>query len=387
MEIMNPFSFELPTKLEYGIGAVEKLGKYLDELKATRVLIVTDEGILNAGLAEPVLSIIKDRGLETVIFSGVEPNPKDHNVHDGAEAAMQLRADSIVAVGGGSPIDCAKGIALVAATGGRIRDYQDPARITKGLPLIAIPTTAGTGSEVTFGSVITDTEENFKFTVKSPLVGPAVALADPKMTLSMPRALTASTGMDALTHAVEGYTAQNAEPIGDALGLYAIEMIYKYLRRAFNDGSDIEARSGMLLGSIIAGMCFSHSDVASVHCIAEALGGKYDLPHGVCNAVVLAPMMKLNMDHCRGKYARVARAMGYSFTDEEEGCSIAVEEVAKLAVDVQLPPFRELGAKEEDLEEIAEKSAKNGSNKNNPRPMKQDDYFFFLKELFHSGNN
>lgn len=385
MEIMNPFSFELPTRIEYGIGAVEKLGNCLDDLDAKKVLIVTDEGILQSGLAEQVLETIKNKGLESVVFSGVEPNPKDHNVHDGAEAAQHLGADCIIAVGGGSPIDCAKGIALVAATGGKIRDYQDPSRITRGLPLIAIPTTAGTGSEVTFGSVITDTSENFKFTVKSPLIGPAVALVDPKMTITMPPALTAATGMDALTHAVEGYTARKAEPIADALGLYAIELISKYLRRAYNQGDNLEARSGMLLGSIIAGMCFSHSDVASVHCIAEALGGKYDLPHGVCNAVVLAPMMKYNMDYCREKYALVAKAMGFNYKDEEEGCQIAVEEVAKLARDVELPPFRDLGAKKEDLEEIAIKSAKNGSNMDNPRPMEKDDYLKFLVGLFNSG--
>ena len=383
MQIMKPFSFELPTRIEYGEGAVEKLGLYLDELSATRVLIVTDEGILKAGLLDRVKNIIAEKGLALGIFSGVEPNPKDHNVTSGANAALEMDADCIVAVGGGSPIDCAKGISLLVTHGGNIRDYEDSSLIKRNvLPLIAIPTTAGTGGEVTFGSVITDTVQNFKFTVKSPAIGPAVALADPRMTMTMPRSLTAATGMDALTHAVEGYTAKNAEPVGDALGLYAIELISKYLRRAYDDGNDIEARSGMLLGSILAGMCFSHSDVAAVHCIAEALGGKYDLPHGVCNAVVLAPMMKYNMDHCLEKYARVAKAMGFSFSTEEEGCSIAVEEVAKLARNVELPAFSELGVKEKDLEEIAAKSALNGSNRDNPRPLEAGDYLEFLKDIY-----
>ncbi len=383
MALLSNFDFELPTKIEYGIGVSEKLVHYLRELRAERILLVTDPGIEKSGILDPIEKQLKESGIHWTRFSEVEPNPKDYNVEKGASVAREDRSDCILAVGGGSPIDCAKAISVVAVQGENSRYYQDRSRIGKEvLPIIAIPTTAGTGSEVTFGSVITDTKEHFKFTIKSPLIGPRVALLDPRLTLSMPKALTASTGMDALTHAIEGYTAKNAEPIGDAIALYAIELISKYLKRAFDNGEDLEARAGMLLGSTMAGIAFSHSDVAAVHCIAEALGAKYDSPHGVCNAVVLAPMMEYNMNYCQGKYAMVAKAMGISFVSEEEGAFKAVEAVKKLAEDVELPSFRSLGIREGDMEELADNSAKNGSNKDNPRPMNREDYLSFMKDLY-----
>jgi len=384
--LLNPFSFELPTTIEYGAGSLLLLPEKLRSMKVSRVLIVSDEGLKRTGLIDKVTDLLEKDDLKWDLFTEVEPNPKDYNVERGAEKARESGSDCIVALGGGSPIDCAKGIALLATHGGRIREYEDRSRIgEKVLPLIAIPTTAGTGSEVTFGAVITDTAEWFKFTVKSPVLGARIALIDPEMTLGMPPALTASTGMDALTHAIEGYTAKNAEPIGDGLALYAIELIHKYLPRAFRNGNDLEARAGMILGSVLAGIAFSHSDVAAVHCIAEALGGKYDLPHGVCNAVVLAPMMEYNMDFCREKYARVASAMGFSFDSVEEGSRIAVRETMKLAEEVQLPSFSSLGILEKDLEELAANSARNGSNRDNPRPMNKDDYLGFLKDLLKKG--
>ena len=384
--LLNPFSFELPTTIEYGVGSVGLLPQKLGEMKVRKVLLVSDEGLRKIGLLDRITGVLDSEGFQWDLFTEVEPNPKDHNVERGAEKARTFGADCIVAVGGGSPIDCAKGISLLATHGGRIREYEDRSRIKDNvLPLIAIPTTAGTGSEVTFGAVITDTREWFKFTVKSPVLGPDIALVDPEMTLGMPPALTASTGMDALTHAIEGYTARNAEPVGDALALYAVELISRYLPQAYRNGRDLEARAGMLLGSVLAGMAFSHSDVAAVHCIAEALGGKYDLPHGVCNAVVLAPMMEYNMEYCREKYARVASAMGFSFSSTEEGCSIAVREVQKLAEVVELPSFNSLGIQEEDLEELAVNSARNGSNRDNPRPMNDRDYLDFMKGLLAKG--
>ena len=270
----------------------------------------------------------------------------------------------------------------VATHGGDVREYADRSKITdEVLPLIAIPTTAGTGSEVTFGAVITDTENHFKFTVKHQNTAPKIALVDPKLTLSMPPALTASTGMDALTHAIEAYTAVVAEPLADANALYAIELITAHLKTAVFDGNNLEARAGMLLGSLLAGIAFSHSDVAAVHCIAEALGGKYDAPHGVCNAVTLSEIMAYNIESCQERYARVATAMGIDFTDITDGACKAVDAVQQLANDVNLPSFRSLGVKEEDLEELARNAAINGSNKDNPRPMDEDDYLCILKRL------
>ena len=297
MNLLNSFSFELPTRIEYGVGATEKLTESIKELGSRKVLIVTDKGIEASGLLPAITEQLATAKLEYEIFSEVEPNPKDHNVHAGTETAKGFQADCLVAVGGGSPIDCAKSIAVLATHGGAVRDYEGGHKISGNvLPLIAIPTTAGTGSEVTFSSVITDTGEGFKFTVKHPSMAPRVALLDPQMTITMPPGLTAATGMDALTHAIEGYTAKVSEPLADAAALYAIELVTKYLKTAVFEGTDMEARAGMLLGSVLAGIAFSHSDVASVHCIAEALGGKYDTAHGVCNAVVLPAQMEYNMD-------------------------------------------------------------------------------------------
>jgi alcohol dehydrogenase len=382
MNLLNSFSFELPTKIEYGVGAAKGLADVIKNLNARNVLLVTDKGIRNSGLLERISNLLDANKLAHNIFDNVEPNPKDYNVQEGAEMAKRLNPDCLVTVGGGSPIDCAKAIAVVARQGGAARDYVGPDKIGGDvLPLIAIPTTAGTGSEVTFSSVITDSKEKYKFSIKDPKIAPKVALVDPEMTLTMPPGLTAATGMDALTHAIEGFTANAAEPIADSAALYAIELITAYLRAAVSDGSNLEARAGMLLGSVLAGIAFSHSDVAAVHCVAEALGGKYDAAHGVCNAVVLPAVMEYNLDYCKDRYARIAAAMGLSYENVEEGARQAVKAVQKLASDVRLPEFGSLGVQEKDFEELALNSFKNGSNIDNPRPMTEEDYLNLFRVL------
>ena len=382
MNLLNSFSFELPTRIEYGVGATEKLVESVKALESRKLLIITDHGIEASGLLKAVADRLTAAKLEFDIFSEVESNPKDHNVHAGTKIAREMQTDCLVAVGGGSPIDCAKAIAVLATHGGTTRDYEGQNKISgKVLPLIAIPTTAGTGSEVTFSSVITDTGEGFKFTIKHPCIAPRIALIDPQMTLTMPPGLTAATGMDALTHAIEGYTARISEPLADAAALYAIELITKYLKIAVFNGNDLEARAGMLLGSVLAGIAFSHSDVGSVHCIAEALGGKYDTAHGVCNAVVLPAVMEYNMDYCLQQYARVASAMGIFFDSNEDGARRAVEAVKQLARDLNLPDFGSFGVKTADIEELALKSYVNGSNKDNPRPMSKDDYVILFNKM------
>jgi alcohol dehydrogenase len=383
MNVLKSFCFELPTTIVYGVDSALQLAKHLHASSYRNVLLVTDRGVKESGLLDPMIAQLEYASVLWTMFDEVEPNPKDYNVQAGADKAREYEADCIVAVGGGSPIDCAKAMSVVTTHGGHVREYADRSKITGDtLPLIAIPTTAGTGSEVTFGAVITDTENHFKFTVKHQNTAPKIALVDPKLTLSMPSALTASTGMDALTHAIEGYTAVIAEPLADANALYAIELITKFLKTAVFDGKNLEARAGMLLGSLLAGIAFSHSDVAAVHCIAEALGGKYDAPHGVCNAVVLPEVMAYNIESCQARYARVATAMGIGFVDVADGARKAVDAVQQLANDVELPSFRSLDVHEKDFEELARNSALNGSNQDNPRPMDEDDYLCILKRLW-----
>ena len=382
MNLLNSFSFELPTRIEYGVGAASQMVDVIKALNGESLLVVTDKGIGDSGLLKRISKLLDAGNVTWEVFDHVEPNPKDYNVEAGAEMARQLEPDCLLALGGGSPIDCAKAIAVVARQGGAVRDYEGPHKIGADvLPLIAIPTTAGTGSEVTFSSVITDSHEKYKFSLKDPRIAPKVALVDPEMTLTMPPDLTAATGMDALTHAVEGFTANVSEPLADSAALYGIELINTYLRSAVSDGSNLEARAGMLVGSVLAGIAFSHSDVAAVHCVAEALGGKYDAAHGVCNAVVLPAVMEYNMEYCKDRYARIATAMGLSYDSVDAGARMAVEAVQKLAGDVDLPEFSSLGVEEKDFEELAVNSFKNGSNIDNPRPMKKEDYLALFRML------
>lgn len=379
-----PFSFTLPTKIVYGPGAISSL---IDELQLNNVskpIIITDIGVRNAGILDRIITLLEQNKINYIVYDGVEPNPKDVNVEKGARIAREFGADSIIAIGGGSPIDCAKSVGvLIAHNADKIKNYEGKTAATKPLPLlITIPTTSGTGSELTFSSVITDTKNNYKMTVRSQYTAAKVAICDPELTLSLPAHITASTGMDALTHAIEAYTATCAEPISDAMALYATELISNNLVTAFNDGSNLEARSAMLLGSMLAGIAFSHSDVASVHCIAESLGGVYDLPHGVCNAVFLPHVMEYNMEYSVVRYSRIAKAMGFSFENETEGAKIAVEAVKKLAVDVNLPLFSSLNANTNDFERLAEMSVKNISTESNPRPMTKEDYLNVINKAY-----
>jgi len=378
--ILSPFSFILPTEIRYGEGVVSELPDVLKNNNIRSVLVITDPVIAGQPFTEDILNELALAGIRTAVFDNVEPNPKDRNVSDAAAKAKEVKSESILAIGGGSPIDCAKAVSVVAALGGKVRVYEDSSRINGPvLPLFTVPTTAGTGSEVTFSSVITDTSEHFKFTVKSPKIAPRAAFIDPLYTHSKPPMLTAATGLDALTHAIEAYTAKAANPLSDAFALYAVELINRHLNTAVEQSGNSNARAGMMMGSLIAGIAFSHSDVASVHCIAEAMGGKYDTPHGICNAVVLPVVMEYNLDFAEERYARIASAMGLKFASLREGAELAVNRVKEMVRENGLPSFSSLGAEEADFQELAEKSERNGSNKDNPRPMTAEDYMTVLR--------
>ncbi len=379
------FDFILPTEIRYGKQAVQDVPQELISRDIKSVLLITDKGIRSQSFTTDIVNSLVEVDIRVYLFDLVEANPKDRNVEDAAEQAANLKVDALLAVGGGSPIDCAKAVSVVATHGGSVRFYADADKITgEVLPLFTIPTTAGTGSEVTFSSVITNTQEDFKFTIKSPKIAPRIAFIDPQLTISKPASLTAATGLDALTHAIEAYTAKVANPLSDAAALHAIELINTHLVTAVKEPANFGARDGMMKGSLLAGIAFSHSDVASVHCIAEALGGKYDAPHGVCNAIALPVLMEYNREYALERYARIARAMELDFGTDEEGAQKAVERVKQLAEEVGLPKFQSLGVKQEDLQELAENSARNGSNKDNPRPMEVEDYLKVLNTLLEN---
>ena len=281
MNMQHNFGFILPTEIQYGQNAALKLPEELSTHGVKSVLLITDKVIRTQPFMTDIVDNIVAQDIRVYLFDQVEANPKDRNVEDAAEQAANLQVDALIAVGGGSPIDCAKAVSVVATHGGSVRFYADAAKITgEVLPLYTIPTTAGTGSEVTFSSVITNTQEQYKFTIKSPKIAPQVAYIDPQLTHSKPAELTAATGMDALTHAIEAFTAKAANPLSDAAALHAIELINTHIVTAVEEPENEVARDGMMTGSLLAGIAFSHSDVAGVHCIAEALGVNMMLPTG-----------------------------------------------------------------------------------------------------------
>jgi len=381
--MINSFDFILPTKIRYGTGMVQVLGEELRLLHAKKVMIITDNGLVKAGLVKTITDLIDKEGLTFITYSEIEANPKDYNVECAAETARLESIDTIVAFGGGSPIDAAKAVAVLTKQGGKARDYQGKGKITADcIPLITIPTTAGTGSEVTFSSVITDTLEKFKFTIKSTAIAAKVAIIDPELTLSVPPLVTAATGIDALTHAIEGYTACCTEPIAEAVGLYAIEYIAKNIVAAVKNGADLAARDKMMMGSLLAGLSFSHADVASVHCMAEALGSIYDAPHGMCNAILLPYVMEYNLPSAQFKYARVARAMGIDEQDDAIAAMKGIEYIKTLSREIGLPGIKALNINEEDFTLLAEMSVKNGSNDSNPRKITKDDYVWLFAKAY-----
>ncbi|MFW6195931.1 MAG: iron-containing alcohol dehydrogenase [Thermoplasmatota archaeon] len=378
-QLTNDFNFKFPTEIEYGIGKSDILRRKLNEYNIKKPLIVTDEGIIDAGLLNELdLSTINYK-----VFDKVEPNPKDYNIENGAEFAENFDPDGIIVVGGGSSIDAGKGInVLLNESGSEIRKYFGKNTVKEDLlPMIVLPTTAGTGSEVTFSAVISDSKNKRKMSIRSEKIAPDVAILDPKLTISLPKKITAYSGMDAFTHAIEAYTAKTATVITDSLALYSMEIILNNLVNAYNDLKDIEARSAMLLGSTLAGMSFNHSDVASVHCMAETLGGSYDAPHGLCNSVILPFVMEYSKDHCREKYARVAEMMGYEFEDANEGADKAVDGIREMNEKLDISRKLDLDIDENDIENLAQISAENLSNESNPRPMYKEDYIHLFRRL------
>jgi alcohol dehydrogenase len=384
--MINGFDFVLPTKIRYGVGMVSVLGEELKFMQAKKVMLITDKGLVKAGMVEKIEKLIEAEGIEYIIYDDIEANPKDYNVELAAERAREAAIDTIVAFGGGSPIDAAKGVAVLAKQGGMVRDYQGKGKIKDNcIPIITIPTTAGTGSEVTFSSVITDTKEKFKFTIKSTAIAAKTAIVDPELTLTVPPSITAATGIDALTHAIEGYTANCTEPIAEAVGLYAVEYIAKNIVEAVKNGENLEARDKMMMGSLLAGLSFSHADVASVHCMAEALGSIYDAPHGMCNAILLPYVMEYSLPTAEFKYARVARAMGIEEKDDYAAAVKGIEYIKQLSREIGLPGIKSLNVNPEDFELLADMSVKNGSNDSNPRVITKEAYVMLFNKAYNDG--
>ncbi len=360
-----------------GAGCVKEIGKQAKELGGTKALIVSGKSRHGEELAGDIRKILENAGLKAAIFAGAEPNPTDISAMEGAEIYKTENCDMIVAVGGGSPMDCAKAIGIVAKNRGKINDYEGVGKVTKGIPpLITVNTTAGTASEMTSFTIITDTKRHIKMAIVDPRITPDVAVNDPELMISMPPALTAATGMDALTHAVEAYVSTMATPTTDAAAIKAIELISKYLRKAVAHGEDVKTRDMMAHAEYLAGIAFNNASLGYVHSMAHQLGGFYNLPHGVCNAILLPYVEMYNKQVCPERFADIAKAMEENIEglSPEKAADKAIDAIKKIASDIGIPSgLKELGAREEDLELLAENAMHDVCRLTNPRDLSKKD--------------
>lgn len=388
MPLPEYFEFQSRTKVIFGEGTLNEVGKEAARLGATKAFIVTDEVIEKQGFVEKVKKSLEDAGIETAAVFNEVPQDSDIKIcKKGENLARKLKTDIVIAIGGGSVLDTSKGINILLTEGGDLlEDHQGTYLLQRPLkPLIAIPTTAGTGSEVTFAAVIKDREQKLKISFISPYIAPDVGILDPELTLTLPPKLTASTGMDALTHGIEAiHTLQN-EPISDALALYGIKLISQNLREATHNGKNLEARGNMLIAASIVGVAFSNALVGIVHAMAHACGGLCGVPHGIANSILLPYGMEYNVDYCPERYKLVAEAMGVDVKglSDKEAAIKAVEEVKKLTKDLGIPlKLREVGVKEEEIPKLAEDTLLDGSIYNNPREATAEEVEEILRKAY-----
>ncbi len=365
------YKFFMPPVSLMGPECLKEAGKDIRDLGFKKALIVTDKVLVNIKLVDELTKVLDSNGIEYFIYDGTKPNPTVTNVNDGLKILKDNSCDFVISFGGGSPHDAAKGIAILATNGGNIKDYEGVNKSTKPqLPLVAINTTAGTASEMTIFSIITDEDRHIKMALVDKHMTPIMAVNDPLLMIAMPKGLTAATGMDALTHAVEAYVSTAATPITDACALMAIKLISNNLRKVVENGQDKEARDKMAYAEYLAGMAFNNASLGYVHAMAHQLGGFYDLPHGVCNAVLLPHVQKYNAQIVPGRLKDVAEAMGVEVKElsNEEGAEKALEAIRILSKKIDIPTgLSELGAKEEDLKILATNALKDACGLTNPK--------------------
>lgn len=370
-------TFFMPSVNIMGAGCLKEAVSAIRGHGFRKALIVTDAVLNKLGVAAGIQSQLAAQDIQSVVFDGAQPNPTVSNVKDGLARLKEHQCDFVISLGGGSPHDCAKGIALCATNGGEIADYEGVDRSTKPqLPLVAINTTAGTASEMTRFCIITDEERHIKMAIVDRNVTPIMSVNDPELMLAKPKGLTAATGMDALTHAVEAYVSTAATPITDACALKAVELISRNLRAAVSNGNDLQAREQMAYAQFLAGMAFNNASLGYVHAMAHQLGGFYDLPHGVCNALLLPHVEAFNATASAVRLADVARAMGENVEgmDAATGAQVCIAAIRKLSADIGIPAsLSELGVKEADIPLLAANALKDACGLTNPRNATQAD--------------
>lgn len=363
----------------FGPGARKVLPEVIQRLGKKKALVVTDKGLIQFGVAKMVTDVLDEAGVAYDVFSEVKPNPTVKNVQDGVAAFKASGADLLVAIGGGSAMDTAKGIGIVVAN----PEFADVVSLegcaptkNKSVPMVALPTTAGTAAETTINYVIIDEEKKKKMVCVDPNDIPAVAVIDAELMYSLPRSLTAATGMDALTHAIEGYITKGAWEMSDMFEIEAIRMISRYLPVAVDEPQNPEGRNGMAVAQYIAGMAFSNVGLGLVHGMAHPMGSLFDVPHGVANALLLPTLMEYNMPECIDKYPRIAEAMGVDIKGmtPQEASQAAVDAVRALAIRVGIPQhLSDLGIKESDIPALAEQAIADVCTPGNPRECSLED--------------
>lgn len=363
--------FFIPAVNILGQGAVDDAIADIKTLGFKHALLVTDKPLVNIGLVGNVVEKLQQQGISTTVYDGVQPNPTVANVNAGLAQLQANHCDMVISLGGGSPHDCAKGIALLATNGGCIKDYEGVDRSSKPqLPLIAINTTAGTASEMTRFCIITDEARHIKMAIVDKHTTPILSVNDPQLMLQQPPSLTAATGMDALTHAIEAYVSIAATPITDACAIKAIELIHENLINAVENGQDIQAREQMAYAQFLAGMAFNNASLGYVHAMAHQLGGFYDLPHGVCNALLLPHVQEYNAKVVPERLKAIAKAMGVNIEtmSAAEGAQAAIVAINALSSAVNIPKnLSLLGVNAEDIPTLAANALKDACGLTNPK--------------------
>ncbi len=387
MRTMENFVFRAAGDITFGGGSAGKTGEILRRQGVGKVLVIVDPGFAKAGPFEKITDSLAKEKIPFVVFDGVEPEPPVELADQGGALARREKCDFVLGVGGGSAMDTAKAAAVLATNEGQARDYQGLDKVPKpGLRKGMIPTTAGTGSEVTFTAVFVNRDQKKKAGINSAFLYPELSILDPELTLNLPPTVTAFTGMDALAHAIESYTSTAANTVSEIFSLRAIRLIGRNLREAVFNGRNAEARANMLLGSLLAGVGLANAGVTAVHSLAYPMGGEFRVPHGVANGMLLGPVMEYNVFSCPEKFAKIAEEMGERTQGlgTKEGALSGVKAVQRLSREIEMPQrLSDLGIPEDALPRMAEEALKVARPlANNPRPVSKEDAIRIYQGVF-----
>lgn len=390
IQTKTTFTVNSPATIVYGREAFEEVGVYAKKL-GTKALIVSDPIMEGLGFVNQCRTFLKANGLEAVTYLGVTTEPVDTYVVQGLEILQAEQCDIIISVGGGSCIDTAKAIAVIATNGGYIGDYMKLAKVAEQPPIphIAVPTTAGTGSEATDATVITNTKNDVKMMIKQPAFMPPIAIVDPMLTLTSPPAITAATGIDALSHAIESYISRLAHPYSNVLALSAMDLIINHILKVYEQGEDIDAREAMSLGSMQAGLAFSNASVALVHGMSRPIGALFHVPHGISNAMLLPAVLEFTKDACVDRLADIGKYFNKDekYGTQEELATLAIDSIKALCKKMHIGNLQQWGIEEEAfyaaIPKMATDAIASGSPANNPKVPTQDELMELYKVAYH----